>query len=82
MKSFSERNPLVVGGIGIGVILGLLWLAMNFSKLPFVNRAKDYSAYFAEAGGLAPGNLVEVSGFRVGQVSSIALDGARVMVTF
>jgi phospholipid/cholesterol/gamma-HCH transport system substrate-binding protein len=48
MKSFSERNPLVVGGIGIGVILGLLWLAMNFSKLPFVNRAKDYSAYFAE----------------------------------
>lgn len=82
MKSFSERNPLVVGGIGIGVILGLLWLAMNFSKLPFVSRAKDYSAYFAEAGGLAPGNLVEVSGFRVGQVSSIALDGARVMVTF
>jgi phospholipid/cholesterol/gamma-HCH transport system substrate-binding protein len=82
MKSFSERNPLVVGGIGIGVILGLLWLAMNFSKLPFVSSAKNYSAYFAEAGGLAPGNLVEVSGFRVGQVSSIALDGARVMVTF
>jgi phospholipid/cholesterol/gamma-HCH transport system substrate-binding protein len=50
--------------------------------LPFVNQTKTYSAYFSEAGGIATGAAVQVSGFRVGQVSSIALDGPRVLIDF
>lgn len=46
------------------------------------NKGKTYSAYFAEAGGLTTDNPVQVSGFRVGQVSSIELDGPRVLVKF
>ncbi len=82
MKTFSERNPLKVGAIGIGVTIGAMWLSLNYQKLPFIDQTRDYSAYFAEAGGLAAGNLVQVSGYRVGDVSSVDLDGPRVRVTF
>jgi phospholipid/cholesterol/gamma-HCH transport system substrate-binding protein len=82
MKPFSERNPLRIGAIGVGVILALMLLAMNYDKLPFFSKGTTYSAYFAEAGGLMSGNIVQVSGFRVGQVSSVELDGPRVLVKF
>ena len=82
MKTFSERNPLIIGAIGLGITFTLMLLALNYDKLPFFNTGKTYSAYFAEAGGLVPGNAVQVSGLRVGQVSSVELDGPRVLVTF
>lgn len=82
MKMFAERNPLVMGVVGVTGTLALMMLAMNYDKLPFVNTDKTYSAYFAEAGGLVSGDAVRVSGFRVGQVSSLELDGSRVLVKF
>jgi phospholipid/cholesterol/gamma-HCH transport system substrate-binding protein len=82
MKPFSERNPFIMGAIGVGVTLALMVLSINYDKLPFVSKGKTYSAYFAEAGGLVTGNAVQVSGFRVGQVSGVELDGARVLVKF
>jgi phospholipid/cholesterol/gamma-HCH transport system substrate-binding protein len=82
MKSFAERNKLVIGAAGIGLIAAIVTLALNYDKLPFINGQKQYSAYFAEAGGLRNGAAVQVSGLRVGQVSGITLDGPRVLVTF
>jgi phospholipid/cholesterol/gamma-HCH transport system substrate-binding protein len=82
MKSFEERNPLVIGAIGVGLTLGIIVAALNYTKLPFFNRTTEYSAYFAEAGGLLAGSAVQVSGFPVGAVDSIALDGPRVLVKF
>lgn len=82
MKSFSERNPLAVGASAIGVIVVLALIALNYQKLPFVGFQKEYSAYFAEGGGLKPGDTVQVSGVKVGAVSSAALDGPRVLVKF
>ena len=82
MKYFSERNPLVVGAIGVAVTAGVVLGALNYGKLPFFRSVKEYSAYFAEAGGLLPGAAVQVSGFKAGKVNSITLDGARVFITF
>lgn len=82
VKTFSERNPLKVGAVGIGLTLVAMWLSLNYQKLPFIDQTKEYSAYFAEAGGLAAGNPVQVSGYRVGDVSSVDLDGLRVRVKF
>jgi len=82
MKSFAERNPLIVGAVGIALTAGLTVAALEYDKLPFISSGTTYSAYFAEAGGLTSGAAVEVSGFRVGQVKGIDLDGARVLVTF
>jgi phospholipid/cholesterol/gamma-HCH transport system substrate-binding protein len=82
MKSFSERNPLVVGGVGVVLTVGVMVAALNYDKLPFVDQRTVHSAYFAEAGGLIPDAAVQVSGFKVGKVDSVSLDGARVLVTF
>lgn len=82
MKSFSERNPLIIGAIGVGLTLVVLIGALYYDRLPFFNRSKNYEAYFAEAGGLLSGAPVRVSGFEVGKVSSVGLDGPRVLVKF
>ncbi len=82
MKSFSERNPFILGAVGAVVIAGIVMGALNWQKLPFLNPGHDYSAYFAEAGGLFTGAGVEVSGLPVGKVSSIELDGQQVLVKF
>ena len=82
MKPFAERNPLIMGAIGLGLTAGIVVIALQYDKIPFINQANDYSAYFAEAGGLTTGARVQVSGLRVGEVSSIELDGPRVLVKF
>jgi len=82
MKHVSERNPLLVGGIGIAVLTLAVLLATNYSKLTFITGEKEYAAYFAEAGGLNPSSVVAVSGARVGHVTSVSLDGPRVLVKF
>lgn len=82
MKSFQERNAIVIGIIGVLAIAVVLLTAVNYTKLPFVNRDKVYQAYFAEAGGLRTGSAVEVSGFAVGAVASIKLERRQVLVKF
>lgn len=82
MKSFSERDHVVVGAIGVALTAAVAVATVSYQKLPLINNDHHYSAYFAEAGGLTSGALVQVSGFRVGKVESIALDGPRVFVKF
>jgi len=82
MRSFSERNLLVIGAIGLALTLAIVLGALQYDKLPFINQDKEYSAYFAEAGGLMGDAAVQVSGFQVGKVKSIELDGQQVLVKF
>jgi phospholipid/cholesterol/gamma-HCH transport system substrate-binding protein len=82
MKSFSERSPVTIGLIGITTVVVIAVAALNYQKLPFLSQGNNYSAYFADAGGLFTGAAVEVSGFPSGKVSNIELDGSRVLVTF
>lgn len=82
MKPFRERNVFLIGAMGIALTVGVILAALQYDKLPFINPVKHYSGYFAESGGLLTGGPVEVSGFRVGSVSSTELDGPRVLVKF
>jgi phospholipid/cholesterol/gamma-HCH transport system substrate-binding protein len=82
MKTFAERSPFLIGFTGIMLTVGVAIVALQYDKLPFLKSVNDHSAYFAEAGGLQAGAPVQVSGFRVGQVSSVDLDGDRVLITF
>ncbi|QRY42734.1 MCE family protein [Mycolicibacterium boenickei] len=82
MKHFSERNPTIIGFIGIAIITVLVTLGFTFDKIPFVSSDRAYSAYFADAGALQSGTPVQVSGYRVGSVTDVALDGNRVRVEF
>jgi phospholipid/cholesterol/gamma-HCH transport system substrate-binding protein len=82
MKSFTERNSYLMAAVGVGVTAVTVLAGLNFDSLPPFNSGRDYSAYFAEASGLTSGTAVQVSGYRVGKVSSVELDGAKVVVTF
>ena len=82
MRPFSERSPLVVGVIGVALAAVVVVAALQYKHLPFFTTGRQYSAYFAEAGGLRSGAPVQVAGFRVGEVSGIELDGSRVLITF
>jgi phospholipid/cholesterol/gamma-HCH transport system substrate-binding protein len=55
---------------------------LQYDKLPFFTSGHEYKAYFADASGLQAGADVQVAGFKVGKVSSVDLDDARVVVTF
>ncbi len=82
IKPLAERNRFVVGLVGIAVLVAAVVAAFSYDKIPFVKGTSDYSAYFAEAGGIKPGSDVRVSGLSVGRVSDVKLDGTKVLVDF
>jgi len=82
VKSFSSRNPLPIGAIGLVFIAVLLIAAFNASSLPLIGGGTQYTAYFTEAANLRPGNDVTIAGVKVGEVQSVSLDGPRVKVVF
>ena len=82
MKSFTSRNPLPIGAIGLVFIIVLLIAAFNASSLPLIGGGTQYTAYFNEAANLRPGDDVTIAGVKVGQVQSVALAGPRVKVIF
>jgi phospholipid/cholesterol/gamma-HCH transport system substrate-binding protein len=75
-------NALRTGIFGIALVVCLVLVSFGYSQLPFWPQGKSYQAYFTDAGGISPGNDVDVSGIRVGKVSDIELAGNSAKVTF
>jgi phospholipid/cholesterol/gamma-HCH transport system substrate-binding protein len=82
IKPLAERNRVTVGVVGALILVAVVVAVFSYDKLPFIKGTTDYSAYFAEAGGIKPGSDVRVSGLGVGRVSTIRLDGTKVLVNF
>jgi phospholipid/cholesterol/gamma-HCH transport system substrate-binding protein len=83
VKTYSPRQLAIIGVIGMAVVAAIVLGALQYDKLPlFTAQKSEYSAYFAESSGLAPGAHVQVSGFQVGAVTGVDLDGPRVRITF
>ncbi|MGW4242833.1 MCE family protein [Nocardia sp. NPDC004722] len=79
----QQRSPLInVGVIGIVLVVSICLTALQFDRLPFIRSGAQFSAYFADAGGLLPGDQVQVAGVKSGKVESVKLDGAKVKVRF
>ena len=72
----------MLGVMGTAIVTCVTIAAFQYDKLPFVKNTNDYSAYFAEAGGIKPGSTVRVSGMGVGRVSDVRLEGTKVRVGF
>src|SRR6266498_2739084 len=73
MKSFRERNPVVVGAIGLTVLAALVLAAFHIEDLPLIGGGTGYRAAFRDASGLVPGNEVRVAGVKVGKVTDVEL---------
>ncbi len=79
----TERDPVRTGIFGIVLVLCVVLVSFGYSKLPFWPQGKPYEAYFSDAGGITPGNDVNVSGINVGKVTSVSLAGGdKAKVTF
>ena len=81
-RSFSSRNPVVIGAVSIVVIAILVFGAFNSDDLPIIGGGTVYTAQFSEAAGLRAGDEVRIAGVRVGKVDSVDLGDTAVDVTF
>src|SRR6478609_11020440 len=75
-------KTLRAGIFGIAVLVFVVMVAFGYNTLPFYPQGKSYEAYFADAGGISPGNDVNISGIKVGKVGDVALAGDVAKVTF
>lgn len=82
MNKYRGANLIRAGFIGAVLIILIIAVGLNPEQL--VQRATTvrYQALFADAGGLATGNEVTVSGIKVGSVSGMSLQHGDVLVTF
>ncbi|MEV8585431.1 MCE family protein [Streptomyces sp. NPDC051180] len=82
LKPVKERNPIAVAVAGLLLLALVAALAFNVERLPLVGDDTTYSADFSEAAGLDAGDEVRIAGVKVGKVTEVSLDGAKVKVTF
>jgi phospholipid/cholesterol/gamma-HCH transport system substrate-binding protein len=78
------RGAALIRAGFIGLVLVVLVIAVGLAPDQLVQRATTirYQALFSDAGGLALGNDVTVSGIKVGSVSGMSLQRGDVLVTF
>ncbi|WP_375484250.1 MCE family protein [uncultured Jatrophihabitans sp.] len=81
-KSFSSRNPLPIGIIGLVFLLVLLIAAFNAASLPLIGGGTSYTAYFTDSANLKPDDDVRIAGVKAGKVTDVTLDGDKVKVQF
>ncbi|MCM6772917.1 MCE family protein [Nocardia sp. CDC159] len=79
----NERSSVIdVGIVGVVLAVAISLSALQFDRLPFIRGGAEFTAYFADAGGLVPGDPVQVAGVRSGRVDEVGLEGAKVRVRF
>ncbi|MGI9125532.1 MAG: MlaD family protein, partial [Mycobacterium sp.] len=82
MLKYRGSKLIRSGFIGVTLIVLLITVGLQPQRLVELATSVHHKAVFAEAGGLAPGNDVKVSGVKVGTVSDVALQQGRALVTF
>ena len=70
------------GVIGLVLIILVISLGLQPQRLWSLATTIRHQALITEAGGLAPGNEVRVSGVRVGSVSDVSLQRGKALVSF
>ena len=84
MKSFRDRNPLVVGIVGLAVLSLAVTVSFLTGTLGLLKQRYTMTGVFADTGGLRKGHDVEVAGVDVGEVTEVKPDfrTGRVLVTW
>ena len=82
MLKYSGTGLIKAGFIGTVLIVLIILVGLSPDRIVALATAVRYQALFSEAGGLAPGNAVTVSGIKVGTVSDVSLRTGDALVTF
>jgi phospholipid/cholesterol/gamma-HCH transport system substrate-binding protein len=82
MRKYRGAQLIRAGLIGIVVIVLIVAVGLSPERLISWATAIRYQAQFADAGGIAAGNDVTISGIVVGSVSDVSLAGRNALVTF
>ncbi len=82
MDKYRGAQLIRAGFIGIVLVLLIIAVGLQPDRLVSWATAVRYQALFSEAGGLALGNDVTVSGIKVGTVSGMSLRDGDALVTF
>ncbi len=77
--SFSERNPLILGGITIGLIATAVAGVLVLNADAFADRY-TVNARFDDAAGISPGDSVRVAGVDAGKVDAVHQEDGQVEV--
>ena len=82
MLKYRGSQLIRSGFIGVALVVLVITVGLQTQQLWTLATSVRHQALFAEAGGLAPGNDVKVSGVKVGTVSDVALHQGKALVTF
>ncbi|PXX12252.1 MCE family protein [Mycolicibacterium moriokaense] len=82
MLRYRGMQLIRTGFIGVVVVVLVILVGLAPEKLSAWATSVRYQALFEDAGGLAKGNDVTVSGIKVGSVSNVALEKRNAVVTF
>lgn len=81
-RNFSEFNPVKIAAAGFVALVLAALAALNSGAIIQHFTTTTYYADVAEAGGLVPGDSVEIAGITMGTVTGVRLQGTHVLVTF
>ncbi len=81
MARSTDARIIRLGAITLVVMALVSAATFNLSKFPGF-RGTTYYAEFSDASGIHKGNIVQVGGIRVGRVTQVTLDDAKVLVRF
>ncbi len=82
MLKYRGANLIRAGILGAVLIVLVIAIGLQPQQLLQWATSPRYAALFAEAGGLAAGNAVTISGIKVGSVSGISLQDGDALVKF
>lgn len=82
MLKYRGSNLVRAGFLGVVLCILIVAIGLAPERITMWATSVRYQALFTEAGGIATGNDVTVSGIKVGTVSDIQLDNGDALVTF
>lgn len=82
MLKYRDSALIRPGLIGVILIILVIGVGLQPERIAQWATALRYQALFTEAGGLAVGNDVRLSGMKVGAVTAVSLDKGKARVSF
>ena len=82
MRKYRGTNLIKPGFIGAVLIILVITVGLQPERLLSLATSLKYQALFTEAGGIAVGNDVTLSGIRVGSVNAVSLNNGDALVGF